>query len=254
MKKLLILIIAITLSISLLSKSIYAEQINIACAANFYTTLKSLTQAYKKQHPNVQFTIMQGSSSKLATQIENGMPIDLFLSADQTYAQTLVKRGKADKAHRYAIGEVVLITQGSPRFTSAKDYLNRAHWMHLSIANPALSPYGFQSVKILKAFGVWTKIANKVIYGEDIGQTFSYFVSHNVNAAFVALSQVKLYEKENGDRNVLVYDLKTPERLINQDAVVIKHSQHAREAESFLSFILHSPQSIKIITSMGYQT
>lgn len=65
-------------------------------AASLKDALEALTSAYEASVPDTTLTIATDSSSTLRTQIEQGAPADLFLSADQKNPQTLVDADLTD--------------------------------------------------------------------------------------------------------------------------------------------------------------
>ena len=56
--------------------------------------------AYEAANPGTTLTISTDSSSALETQIEQGAPADVFLSADTTNPQKLVDKGLTDRSRR----------------------------------------------------------------------------------------------------------------------------------------------------------
>jgi molybdate transport system substrate-binding protein len=65
-------------------------------AASLKGALDQLKTTYEAGHPGTTLTISTDSSAALRTQIEQGAPADVFLSADVTNPQKLVTAGLAD--------------------------------------------------------------------------------------------------------------------------------------------------------------
>jgi len=70
----------------------YAQNLKIAVAANLQSVIKALGQDFK-QKTGIRIEPIVGSSGNLTTQIRNGAPYDLFLSADMAFPETLFKEG-----------------------------------------------------------------------------------------------------------------------------------------------------------------
>jgi molybdate transport system substrate-binding protein len=85
MKKIIIIALTFLLGIPLRS---FATEITVAGAANVQFTLEDLKAEFTKETGIAVKTVI-GSSGKLTSQIENGAPFDIFLSADMKYRQTL---------------------------------------------------------------------------------------------------------------------------------------------------------------------
>jgi molybdate transport system substrate-binding protein len=71
-------------------------ELTVYAAASLKDVLAAVKSAYEAAVPGTILTIATDSSSTLRTQIEQGAPADLFLSADQKNPQTLVDAGETD--------------------------------------------------------------------------------------------------------------------------------------------------------------
>src|SRR6476469_3491855 len=69
----------------------------VAAASDLRFALNEIAAGYASTHPNIEAPqITYGSSGTLFSQIENGAPFDLFLSADASYPTRLVDHGRGD--------------------------------------------------------------------------------------------------------------------------------------------------------------
>jgi molybdate transport system substrate-binding protein len=75
------------------SASAAAVDLTIFAAASLAGVLEEVKGAYEAAHPGTTLTLSTDSSSALATQIEQGAPADVFLSADTTSPKKLVDGG-----------------------------------------------------------------------------------------------------------------------------------------------------------------
>ena len=92
-----------------ISTFLFAD-IKIATAANVSFAMKDLVKEFQKQN-NVNIKIIIGSSGKLTSQIENGAPFDIFLSADMKYPKYLYLKGVSKtKPKKYANGKLILFS------------------------------------------------------------------------------------------------------------------------------------------------
>ena len=71
-------------------------ELTIYGAASLKSALKFLKASYEAAVPGTTLTIATDSSATLRTQIEQGAPADIFLSADQKNPDALVKAGLTD--------------------------------------------------------------------------------------------------------------------------------------------------------------
>src|SRR5580698_5886170 len=107
MKKVILIVLAFLLALPLAA---FATDITVAGAANVQFTLDDLKAEFTKE-TGVGVKTVIGSSGKLTSQVENGAPFDVFLSADMKYPAELYKDGfSADAPKIYAYGVLVLWT------------------------------------------------------------------------------------------------------------------------------------------------
>ncbi|MBA2720051.1 MAG: molybdate ABC transporter substrate-binding protein [Chloroflexi bacterium] len=78
-------------------------------AASLKGALEQVNASYETGHPGTTLTLSTDSSAALATQIEQGAPADVFLSADITYPRKLADKGLADGAVVNFAGNVLTI-------------------------------------------------------------------------------------------------------------------------------------------------
>jgi molybdate transport system substrate-binding protein len=67
--------------------------LTISAAASLKESIAENEAAYSKSHPNISFTNNSGSSGTLATQIDQGAPVDVFLSAATKQMDDLEAKG-----------------------------------------------------------------------------------------------------------------------------------------------------------------
>ncbi len=78
--------------------SVEAAPLTVYGAASLKNALGELKKGWEAKYPGSTITISTDSSSALETQIEQGAPADVFMSADTTNPKKLVDEGLADGA------------------------------------------------------------------------------------------------------------------------------------------------------------
>jgi molybdate transport system substrate-binding protein len=234
----------------LIAPSAKAEEIQVAVAANFVSTLKDIATEFEKVSKHT-VKINAGSSGKFYAQIKNGAPFEVFLSADDERPKLLEEEGLGVKGSRftYAIGRIVLWSQ-DPSLVTGQDTLKTGTFKHLAIANPKMAPYGVAAMQAMIKMGVWESLQPRIVMGESLGQTVGFLESGNAELGFLALSQA-LDEKLKGKGSR--WDV--PESLhepIRQDAVLLTKGESNPAAKALMEF-LHSPQARIIIERYGYR-
>ncbi len=75
-----------------------AQTLTIAAASDLQAVLPTIAQNFEKQ-TGVTTRLTFGSSGNFFSQLQNGAPFDVFLSADVEYPQQLIKGGQAVGRH-----------------------------------------------------------------------------------------------------------------------------------------------------------
>ncbi len=79
-----LVVVAVLFSIvpvSVFAKTTTKYSLTISAAASTADAMTDITKLYKKKYPNVTLTFNYGSSGALQKQIEQGSPVDVFISA-----------------------------------------------------------------------------------------------------------------------------------------------------------------------------
>ena len=79
--------------------SAFAAEARIAVAANFRDTAEAIAARLEAESPH-RYQVIAGSTGKLASQILNGAPYDVFMAADRRRPQLLVDRGLASATNQ----------------------------------------------------------------------------------------------------------------------------------------------------------
>jgi molybdate transport system substrate-binding protein len=150
--------------------------------------LNQVADEYRATHRGVDLRVVYGSSGNFYTQIRNGAPFDVFLSADIEYPKRLAG-ARTDSVFPYALGRIVLWVPPLSRFDPATA-LQDAGLQHLAIANPEHAPYGRAAEAALRSMGMYEALKPKLVLGENIAQAFQFVQTGAADAGIVALSLV----------------------------------------------------------------
>ena len=101
-----------------------AVELTVFGAASLKSALEQAKTAYEATNPGTKLTISTDSSSALEAKIEQGAPVDVFLSADTANPKKLVDAGLADGAAvDFAANELTIIVPADnpAKIASPKD-------------------------------------------------------------------------------------------------------------------------------------
>ena len=175
--------------LSLASPLWAGDKVTIAAAADLKFALDEIVDQFNRSHPGDKVEAIYGSSGKFQTQIQQGAPYDLFFSADIAYPRALAAAGfAASPVKPYAIGRLVLWSASLDARKLQLADLAAPQFKRIAIANPKHAPYGKRAEEALKAAGVWEKVKDRLVFGENIAQTAQYVQTGNAQVGLLALS------------------------------------------------------------------
>ena len=228
----------------------FADEVQVAVAANFTAPMKLIAAAFEKDTGH-KAVLTFGATGKFYAQITNGAPFDVFLAADDETPARLEKEGAAVNASRftYATGQLVLWSAQPGAVDAHGEVLRTGDFKKLAIAAPKLAPYGAAALETITKLGLRSRLEPRIVTGESIGQAFSFVATGNAELGFVALSQV--YENgqiKGGSAWVVPAVLHSP---IRQDAVLLIKGAGNKAAAMLLAF-LKTESAKAVIRSFGY--
>lgn len=211
----------------------------VAAAADLNPALHDIAQQYEKK-TGIRIKLSFGASGALTQQIENGAPFDLFFSADMDYPKHLIADGQVDPAslYQYSLGKLVLwVPASSPLDVERQGMaiLLDGSVKKIAIANPEHAPYGRAAVAALKLAGLYDRLADRFVMGENVSQAAQFAESGNAQAGFVALAHaLSPAVKSTGKFWVVPADYYPP---LEQGVVVLSRSPNKKEAAEFLQYL-----------------
>jgi molybdate transport system substrate-binding protein len=229
-----------------------AQGLTVAAASDLQSALPAIASQFEKetgQHLRLTF----GSSGNFFTQIQNGAPFDVFLSADIEYPRRLEGSGEAERGslYEYATGRVVLWTRKDSGIDLQRGLtaLADAQVRRIAIANPEHAPYGRAAVAALRHQGLYERVRDKFVLGENISQAAQFAQSGSADVGVLALSLALSPALESSGTYVDVPESWYPP--IEQAAVVLASSRQKPLARQFLDY-LKKPESVRILQSYGF--
>jgi len=242
---------AMTLTVFiLLNSSVFADTTLVAVASNFTKPMTEIAKEFEKASGHTA-KLSFSSSSKFVSQIENGAPFDVFLSADENSPLRLEKDGFAvsGSTHTYAIGKLVLWSSMPGFIDDQGAVLTNGQFEHIALADPKLAPYGAAAVDYLNRKKLLEKLQPLMVMGENISQTHQLISSGNVELGFVALSQVIENGKiSNGSGMIIPTNQHHP---IKQSVALLKIGAENPAAQALITY-LNLPTAKNIIQKYGY--
>ncbi|MBS3969618.1 MAG: molybdate ABC transporter substrate-binding protein [Clostridia bacterium] len=246
MKKFLISIILISFIVSNLVLFGCAQNQNrdepvellVSAAASLTDALEEIKELYTEENKNITVTYNFAGSGSLQQQIEQGAPVDVFISAASRHMNDLEQKNLIMDGTRIDLltNKLVLIVPASDFQSGDFQVLVKDEIKKIAIGEPDSVPAGKYATQVFDHFGILKDIEAKFIYGKDVRQVLTWVETNNVDAGIVYASDAVqadkiriLSEAPEGSHEPIIYP-----------AAVIKNSRHAEQAQNFLDFLATS--------------
>jgi len=252
MKRPLFLAMRLVLSLALAGAQ---EKVSVAAAANISSVAPSLSAAFAGQYPGYRAEFTFGASGGLVTQLLNGAPFQVFLSADTAFPQKLVDAGEAaGPVTVYAVGTLIFLTTKKLNLSRGLAVLADPSVAQFANSNPETAPYGRAAQEALVKAGLFDRVKSKLVMAQNVTQALQFtLVSTDggfVNKSALYSSEVRPYDKEGVSWFAVDPSLYLP---ITQGFVVMKSAALVPAVVAFVEF-LSSTEARAVFTSFGYGT
>jgi molybdate transport system substrate-binding protein len=188
--------------------------------------------------------VATGASGALAAQVAHGAPADLFLSADAGFVDALAAAGTVRATTRtvYAHGHLALVAAPGRSPPASLGALAEPGWRTVAIANPEHAPYGRAAAEALRAAGLWEVLQPRLVFGENVAQTWQLVASGNADAGLVARSVAVA-------RGAAVTPVDAPPLV--QVGAVTTHAADAEGAGALLRWLV-GPEGRAVLARHGF--
>lgn len=221
-------------------------EITVAAASDLRPAFEELGALFEAE-TGTAVTFSFGSSGQLREQIINGAPFDLFASANVAFVDGVIDAGRGVAATKadYALGRIVLWSPDGVPLPGSIEELTDARFRRIAIANPEHAPYGLAAKQALETASIYDTIEPRLVYGENISDTFRIAQSGNAEVGIVALS---LAIADGGEYTLLPAELHEP---LEQALVVTSTGAQGDAATTFAEF-LGSPEGREVMIRYGF--
>lgn len=212
------------------------RELHILAASDLQPVMPAIADAYEHA-TGIHLVASFASSSTLATQITNGAPGDVFLSANYTFAETVLAANLADDPRPvpYARGTLVLFAlKSSPFQPLTQNTLRDPRIQSLAVADPLHAPYGLAAQQALTAMHLYDELKPHLVTAENIAQTAQFVESGNAQLGLTSLTLADSPHMREIGTYIRMPALYAP---LRQCAVVLKSSPDRAAAHAFLDWL-----------------
>ncbi len=222
----------------------------VAAAVSLKAPLEHAAKEFNTISPGEEITFTFGSSGQLAAQIEQGAPVDLFVSASPVDVDRLAAAHRIEPATRAVIAGnrlVVVVPRGTAPPADLAGLLD-PRFRRIAIGNVKTVPAGRYAREALVASRVLEGVEKRFVYAENVRQVVDLVAGADADAGFVYATDLPL----GGEHIDLAFQI--PERLhapIVYEGAVVLDAKSAVRARAFLAF-LASPAGRALFVERGF--
>ncbi|TCZ81280.1 molybdate ABC transporter substrate-binding protein [Paenibacillus albiflavus] len=226
--------------------------LTISAAASLTDALQEIKSNYEKNNKGVNLLFNFAASGTLQQQIEQGAPVDLFISAATKNMQALVDKQliKQDQHTKLLANELVAITASDSKVKMTLKGVNELQnkdILKIAIGIPESVPAGSYAKEALTRAGVWDALQPKLVQAKDVRQVLQYVETGNVDVGFVYKTDAL-----TSDKVQLAYTIDqasyTP---IEYPIGIVQASAHAKEAEELYNY-LQTKEAMEVFLKYGF--
>jgi len=237
---------------ALLCHIVAAQEITVAAAADLQPVMQEVAARFQKE-TGKSVKVIYVSAVNFFQQIQNGAPFDVFLSANLDYPKKLEASGLTVPGtfYQYARGKIVVWVPKdskidvSPGLKAVLD----PRVQKIAVANPLHAPYGQAAVAAMQKGGIYEKVKDRLVLGENISQTTSFVTSGAADIGIIALSLAMSPNMKGKGRYSEIPPTEYPP--IAQACVILSSSKNQELSQEFLSYVQGATVS-DLLASYGF--
>jgi molybdate transport system substrate-binding protein len=225
-------------------------ELTIAAAASLTDVTAEISEEYAKVAPNVKLTFTYGASGALQTQIEQGAPADIFMSAatkqmDALDEQSLLLAGS--KTNLLENKVVLIVPKDSDAGITSFEDVAGDKVEKIALGDPESVPAGQYAEQVFTSLNILDAVKEKANYGTDVRQVLTWVESGDVDCGVVYATDAATSDKvqviceaPEGSAPKIIYPV-----------AVIAATGHPDEAQSFIDY-LKTPEVAALFEKYGF--
>ena len=223
--------------------------LTVSAAISLKEPLDALAQNYDRQHPDIHVVCNYGASGTLQHQIEQGAPVDIFMSAGEKQMDALQNENLLTPGTRRDLltNQLVLIVPANSTTVRSFGDLAKASVKFVAVGEPRTVPAGMYAQQVLEHLHLLPAIKSKLVYAGDVRQVLAYVESGNAAAGLVYTTDARISRRV---RVVATAPADSHEPILYPVAA-LRASKSPQAARSFLD-ALESPATLALFEKSDF--
>jgi molybdate transport system substrate-binding protein len=224
-------------------------EIYVSAAMGLKEVLLDIQKEYEGKNPNIKIVYNLAAAGALATQIEQGAPADLFISAANKQLNELQAKGLLVPNTRRPLvsNDLVLIT-AKPAKLPLSSFQDIEKVKSFGLGAPETVPAGQYGMEVLIKLGIWDTVKDRAVFAKDVRTIVTHVETGNVDAGIVFSTVAATSEKvqivaraPEGSHEPIVFP-----------AAVLSSATQPKAAGDFLAY-LASPAGMDVFAKYGFK-
>jgi molybdate transport system substrate-binding protein len=235
------------------SQATASTQLTVSAAASLKEALEEIELVYQQKHPETEITYNFASSGSLQRQIEQGAPVDVFISAATTQMNALEKQGllRTETRQNLLQNQMVLVTpighkQNTIKINNFDDLTTKAVTT-IALGEPESVPAGKYALEVLNFFKIADQVNSKAVYAKDVRQVLNYVATGNVDAGIVYRTDAQV----SGNVEIVATAPETSHTPVIYPIAAIKDRNNPEVAVELIEF-LTTPEAQAVFQKYGF--
>jgi molybdate transport system substrate-binding protein len=207
----------------------------VSAAISLKDALEEIKPLYRETKPNLNITYNFGASGALQQQIENGAPVDVFVSAAQKQMESLASKSLifTDTRRNLLSNRLVLIVPKNSSGVTNFRQLTDSKVNKIAIGEPRSVPAGQYAEEVFKNLGILGQVRPKLVLGNNVRQVLAFVESGNADAGLVYITDART----SNQVKVVATAAENLHSPIVYPVAVLKSSKNASAAREYVQFL-----------------
>jgi molybdate transport system substrate-binding protein len=210
-------------------------ELTVSAAISLKDALGEIAQVYQAENPGDEIHLNLGASGTLQLQIEQGAPVDVYISAAPREMDALESKGFLLAGTRKDLvrNEVVLVVPRGRKGISSFQDLTRSNVKRIAVGEPRAVPAGKYAQEVLMHFGIYDELKPMLVEAQNVRQVLTYVATGNVDAGIVYATDAKI----TSEVTVVARAPEDSHTPVVYPVAVIKGGKNPTAAKHFVEFL-----------------
>ena len=227
------------------------SQLTVSAAISLKDVMEEIKFIYQQANPHTEIIYNFASSGSLQRQIEQGAPVDIFISAAIDKMDALQKQDLLlpETRRDLFINQIVLIVPLDRDRNKIENFIDLTdnNLKAIALGEPTTVPAGKYAQEVLTDLNIATQVNDRAVYAKDVRQVLNYVATGNADAGIVYST-----DAQASDRVKIVATAPTNSHSpVVYPVAVIKDSSNSEVAKNLVEF-LTTTQAQTLFTKYGF--